>query len=116
MPIQGDSSKQLLHDLLRFTKKDHTALGYQKLTVAGTAVALTVPTFATYAVIYVESSIATVAVRYLELGDKIPPTAADGLGKFTTDVFDIIGYSNLTNFRAIQTGAGTHTLHIQYYK
>jgi len=30
--------------------------------------------------------------------------------------FDIQGAENLANFKAIQVAAGTHTLHIQYYK
>jgi len=32
------------------------------------------------------------------------------------DLFDITDYQNLVNFQVIQTGAGTHTLHITYYK
>jgi len=34
----------------------------------------------------------------------------------TLDTFDITGAPNLINFRAIQVAAGTHTLHVQYYK
>ena len=63
-----------------------------------------------------ESSLTTPAIRYLELGDKTPPTSTDGIQRSNLDAFDINGYSNLLNFRAIQVGVGTHTLHVQYYK
>jgi hypothetical protein len=38
------------------------------------------------------------------------------MSRSNLDTFDITGASNLVNFRAIQIAAGTHTLHIQYYK
>jgi len=116
MGISADSGKQLLRELVGLTKRRNIALGYQKLTVAGTAVSLTVPANSTYAIMVIESSIATPAIRYLELGDKTLPTATDGLSRSNTNAWDIDGYQNLINFRAIQVGAGTHTLHIQYYK
>lgn len=109
------TTENLLQELITLTKKHHVALGYQKLTVAGTAVALTVPANATYALLSLESSIGTPAIRYLELGGTTPPTATDGIQRSSLDAFDITGYQNLVNFRAIQVGAGTHTLHIQYY-
>lgn len=116
MGIYSDSSKQYLNELIRLTKYNLIANGYQKLTVAGTAVSLTVPANSNYALITVQSDIATPAIRYLELGDTSLPTATDGLPRSTLDTFDVHGYQNLINFRAIQVGAGTHTLHIQYYK
>lgn len=114
--IQADSSKQFLNELLRITKTHKIALGYQKLTVDGTVKSLTVPATATYALIVLESSIATAAIRYLELGTVTPPSSTDGLSRLNTDAWDIHGYQNLTNFRVTQVAAGTHTLHIQYYK
>lgn len=116
MPIGADSSKQLLHELLILTKKNNIAVGYQKLTVDGTVKSLTVPNDATYALIVVESSIATEAIRYLELGATTPPSATDGIPRSDTNAFDVVGYQNLINFRVTQVAAGTHTLHIQYYK
>lgn len=113
MAVYSDSSKQYLQDLLKITNYNPVAIGYQKLTVAGTAVGLTVPADSRYAVITVET---TATIRYLELGASTLPTSTDGLPKSNLDVFDVLGYSNLINFRAIQTAAGTHTLHIQYYK
>lgn len=112
----SDQSKDYIKELATLTKKYPIAISYQKLTVAGTAVSLTVPADASYAMITLESSIATAAVRYLELGAGSLPTSSDGLVLFNIDRTSVIGYQNLINFRAIQVGAGTHTLHIQYYK
>lgn len=112
----GNQSKSYLSDLVRISRYNLLAVGYQQLTVAGTAVSLTVPADAKYALLTVESSISTPAIRYLELGDKTLPTATIGMSRTTLDTFDITGTPNLVNFRAIQIAAGTHTLHIQYYK
>ncbi len=112
----GNQSKSFLAELVRLNKYNLLAFAYQKLTVTGTVASLTVPTGATYAMISVESSITTPAIRYLEIGDKVPPTTTDGIVRSHLDAFDVTGFSNLQNFRAIQVGAGTHTLHIQYYK
>ena len=114
--VRSDQSKSYLSELLKLSKYNLISNGYQKLTVAGTAVSLTVPTNSRYALITVESTIATPAIRYLELGDATLPTATDGMPRITADTFDIHGAQNLANFRAIQVGAGTHILHIQYYK
>lgn len=109
----ADQSKQYLKDLLALTRANLVACGYEKLTVAGTAVSLTIPTEAKYALIVVQSSITTPAIRYLEYGT---PTATDGIPRSDLDAFDVQGYQNLLNFKAIQVSGGTHTLHIQYYK
>lgn len=114
--IGSDQSKSFLSELVRQGNYNLIALGYQKLTVSSSVVALTVPDGARYALCILESSITTPAIRYLELGAGTPPTATDGLSRSNLDAFDINGYQNLINFRAIQVGAGTHTLHVQYYK
>lgn len=116
MAINADSSKQLLHELLRLTKYNLIAVGYQKLTVAGTAVSLTIPTDANFALITVESDLTTPAIRYLQLADVTLPTSTTGMPKSNLDSFDIHGYQNLVNFRAIQVAGGTHALNIEYYK
>ena len=117
MSIYADSSKQLLHELLRLTKKNHVAIGYQKLTVTGaTAQSLTIPTNATYMEIRVESATTTgVIMRYNLLGTANPPTTTDGMALTYLDLFDISGAANLTNFRIIAV-SGSHTIHVQYYK
>lgn len=112
----GNQSKSFLAELVKINKSNLLAFAYEKLTVNGTVVALTVPTGATYALITVESSLITPAIRYLELGVISPPSATDGLVRSNLDVFDVTGTPNLVNFRATQVAAGTHTLHIQYYK
>lgn len=113
MSVSADQSKQYLKELIGLTRANLNACGYQKLTVAGTAVQLTIPAESKYALIIVQSSITTPAIRYLEYG---VPTATDGIPRSDLDAFDIQGSQNLANFSAIQVSAGTHTLHIQYYK
>lgn len=119
MPIP-DNSKSYLNELIRLNKKDLISIGYQKLTVDATAdgVSLTVPNDATYALMVVESNVTgAIAIRYLECGNTVyTVSTTDGIGRSHLDAFDVDGKQNLTNFRAIQTTAGTHTLHIQYYK
>lgn len=107
--------KNTLYRLL--AGKDLIALGYQKLTVDGTAKSLTIPAGAIYAELRLESDVVTqVAARYLMLGTTTLPTSTDGLALNNLDFFDINNGTNLVNFRIIQTTPGTHTLHIQYYK
>lgn len=113
----GNQSKSYLSELVRLNKYNLIACGYQKLTVNGTAASLTVPDGAKYAEITVESSVTSgVIARHLELGTGTLPTTTDGLAITHLLTFDVIGYPNLLNFRIIQTNAGTHIAHIQYYK
>lgn len=109
----ADITKDYLKELLQLTRYNMVACGYQKLTVDGTVKSLTIPTGARYALCVLQSSIATPAVRYLEYGT---PSSTDGIPRSDLDAFDIQGAQNLTNFKVTQAGAGTHTLHIQYYK
>ena len=115
MGVYSDNSKQYLQELVRLAKTNLTAIGYEKLVVAGTAVALTVPATAKYAEIVLQSSITTPAIRFLLLGAQTLPTSAEGIPRSDLDAFDIYGYNNLINFRAIQVAGGTHTLFVQYY-
>ena len=114
----GDQSKQYIQDLIFLSKKNLKAIGWQSLTIANNAggYALTVPTGAVYALIVVESNITTPAIRYLEIGPSTAVTSSVGIPRSNLDAFDVVGAENLTNFRAIQIGVGTHTLSIQYYK
>ena len=67
-----------------------------------------------YADITLESTVtASVPVRYLI---SQAPTATDGKALNHLTVFDVTGRPNLEQIKFIQTGAGTHTLHIEYYK
>lgn len=116
--IQADNGKSLLRELVGLTKRRIEAIGYQKLTVAGSVVSLTIPTNARYAEITVESSLGVnvAAIRHLELGTVTPPTTTDGIVKCHLNTFTIESAENLAKFRAIQAAVGTHTLHIQYFK
>lgn len=119
MPIRSDQSKSYLNELVKLSKSDLVSIGYQKLTVDGTVggVGLTIPTNARYALVVAESTISTTAIRCLECGNTIQAVSAGtGIPIVTGDRFDIQGTQNLSNFRAIQEAAGTHYLHIQYYK
>jgi hypothetical protein len=101
--------------LKQLAANNFEAFSYQKLTVGGTAVALTIPDGAKYADVSLESSnTSTVACRWLMTGGI--PTATDGKPLTHLTEFDITGIQNLSKFKAIQTAGGTHTLHIQYYK
>lgn len=64
--------------------------------------------------IYVESSIATRAIRYYY--DGTTPAAGDGIGRFDNDEFLLEEFSNLQNFKVIQEAAGTHKLFVTYLK
>ena len=99
-------------------KKELIAMGYEKLSINDANVkSLTVPDTASYAEIRVESDVtASVPLRYLMLGATTPPTATNGLALNHLDFFDIPNGDNIRNFRVIRTSAGTHTLHVQYYK
>lgn len=97
---------------------DYVSCGYQKLdfSTAG-AKAATVPTGAVYMEVRIESSVTTGIVgRYLNLGAGTAPTATDGMGVSHLDFFDFAGSDMVNNFRIIQTGAGTHIAHIQFFK
>ena len=111
----GNQSKSYLSKILRAHLNSFKAFDYQKLSITGTAAALTVPTGTKYAEIRLESTVtSSVPVRYLITGDV--PTSTDGMALNHLDLFDLTDYQNIINFKAIQTGAGTHTLHITYYK
>jgi hypothetical protein len=115
MDVFGTQNLWYLKELVRATRNSYRALSYQQLVVAGTAVALTVPAEAVYALISLESDATGVAIRFLELGAKTLPTTTTGIGRSNLDAWDVIDTSNLINFRVVQTQAGTHTLNIQYY-
>lgn len=114
----GNQSKSYLSDLVRLTKYNLIAVGYEQVAVTSTTIAasLNVPTDAKYALIEIESSLSTPAIRYLELGNKTLPTAITGIRRSNLDALDITGYPNLMNFRVVQIAAGTTVLNVQYYK
>jgi len=113
--VGGTENLLYLRQLLQATRNSYKACGYQQLTVDGTVASLTIPTGAVYALMSLESSATGVAIRFLELGTKTPPTTTTGMGRSNLDTWDIVDTANLNNFRVVQAQAGTHTLNIQYY-
>lgn len=113
-----DNAKSYIRELIQLNKYNLTPCGYEKLDVSTAGVkSMTIPDGAKYAEIRVNSDITSQSpLRYLLLADVIPPTATDGLDLNNLDFFDLTGANILKNFRVIQTIAGTHVLHIQYYK
>lgn len=109
-----NSVKDFLEALVRQSNKYYDAIGYEKITVDGSIKSLTPTTGAKYAEIRVESSIATPAARYRI--DGVAPSTTDGMALVNLDVFDVTGPENLRRFKVTQTGAGTHVIHITYYK
>ncbi len=113
MSQEAEYTKKLLE---KFTRVEFPlCTGYQQLTVAGTAVQLTIPEDSNRAIIIVESTInaPSFAIRFLEDGT---PTSLSGMPRCTGEAFEITGAQNLAKFKAIQVAAGTHKLNIQYYK
>jgi len=99
-------------------QKEMVACGYEALafTTAG-AKQPTPPSGSVYMEIRIESSVTSGIVgRYLNLGAATLPTSTAGLAVSHMDFFDVSGSDAVSNFRIIQTGAGTHVAHIQYYK
>ena len=114
----SDQNKTYTSKLVDLARKNLVAFDYQTLTVDATVggVSLTVPAGANYALIEVESSISTPAIRYKECGPTSAVTATSGIRRSNLDAFDVVGYQNLVNFRAIQVAGGVHQLNIQYYR
>lgn len=114
----GNQSKSYQSLLLRAALNGYKAFGFQQLTVANSVVNLTIPADAKYALIVVESTISTNCIRYLEFGGSNTVVAAGTVGIPVSNgsVFDITDAQNLAGFQAIQEGAGTHKLNIQYYR
>ena len=77
--VGGTENLLYLRQLLQATRNSYKACGYQQLTVDGTVASLTIPTGAVYALMSLESSATGVAIRFLELGTKTPPTTTTGL-------------------------------------
>ena len=118
MPFNSDQTKSILLDLLKFTKKEKIAIGYESLSIDDAApFSLSIPDDANYAEIRIESPSTTgIVARYLLLGDVFPPAASDGIGLSHLDLFDISSRENLQNFRIIADTSLFAKVYIQYYK
>lgn len=111
----GDESKVYLRKLVQQGENNPQAIGYEKLSVTGASAGLaSIPATANFALMIIESTIASISIRYREDGPA--PTTTDGMSRSNTEAWEILSASNLTNFKIIQTAGGTHTLHVTYYK
>lgn len=92
------------------------SIGYEKLSLSSSAQNLTsVPTNATYAVCRLESSVTTgVVARFRR--DGAAATSTDGVALQHLELFDISEKQNISNLSIIQTTAGTHVLHVEYFQ
>lgn len=104
---------------LKFTDKIN--IGYEKLAVDShtTAVKLTVPAKANYAILRLVADATTtdktLVIRFRM--DGTAPTTAEGMPIGDKESFDISETQNLTNFRAISIEASkTHYLYILYFE
>lgn len=111
----SDQSKSYLQELVQIARNSPKAIGYESITVDGTAKRLTPPEGTTYAIVVLESSDTGVAARYLET---LTPTvtSAIGLPLVALQSLDILDYQNIVNFQIIRVQAGTTTLKVQYYR
>lgn len=119
MPFNSDQTKSILLELLKVTKKEKIAVGYELLDVndAGTSL-LSPPDNANYAEMRIEFGPGTtgIAARYLLLGDIVLPDDTNGIGLADLDIFDVSSLENLINFRIIATSGNSAKLRVQYYK
>lgn len=113
--------KYIIDDLLRkiYSKitTENDAIAHEVLTLSTTSVfSLTPPPQAKYALCVVEEVGATGSAKILRyLLDGSNPTTSVGIPRGDMDVFDISGWSNIRNFRAIKIAGGNHTITVQYF-
>lgn len=87
------------------------------LTVDGTVKNLpNIPTEANYAVITCESSNTTTAFARCSQSQGYTPSAVNGVPLVDGQKFDILGRDSVSNFKIIQTDAGTHKIWVEYFK
>jgi len=95
---------------------NYQAFAYEAITVNGTVKSLTIPEGTKYALLELESSVTSgVVARYLETKSSVVSTTV-GMGIRDGWWGDSTLYGNLAGFQITQAQAGTHVLHVQYYK
>lgn len=109
--------EDILRKLLTKITTSNKAISHEVVTFnSGSIFKLTVPDQARYALCVLEEVGATGSsklIRYYLDGSN--PTTSDGITRGDMDAFDIAGYSNLKDFKAIKVGGGNHTLTVQYF-
>lgn len=109
-----------IKSLLAYLQKERIAIGKQVLSFDDSpAVALTIPTGATYAEVSLvaDATVASTSNVARFWTDGSTPTATEGLSRNHLAAWDIIGGDNLANFKIIGVEAGkTHVLNVLYFK
>lgn len=102
-------------EIAAILKNTPQCLGYEKLTFTSTAVGLTPPANASFALCVLESSVTTstsIVARFLETST---PTSTTGIPLNHLAIFTLVGAQNIAKFKIIQAQAGTHTLTVEYF-
>lgn len=109
--------EDILRGLYTRITTSNNAISHQQITFSTAGVySLTVPSQARYALCVIEevdASGSSKIIRYWSDGSN--PTTTEGIPRGDMDAFDIEGYPNLLNFRAIKIAGGNHILTVQYY-
>ena len=116
MANTNDTVIKLLSKIKESNINLYHAFGYERITVDNTVQTLTIPDGAKYALMSLESSIATTAARYLEYGGQVVTATTIGMPLSNGSVFDVTDAQNLAGFQITREAAGTHYLNVQYYK
>jgi hypothetical protein len=105
----------VLNKIKDLLSPNNGCVGFETLSVTTSAKPLaSIPATATSAIIQVESTIITDAIRFRE--DGVAPTNTVGMFASNGDKFDLISAQSLQSFRVIQGTAGTTQLNVSYYK
>lgn len=106
--------QSIQRDILKQLSNDYNAFAVQTVSVTTSALGLTIPSGAKYALIQIESTNTVDAVRFWI---NATPTSTVGMIRNHLDVLDLIGANNLAQFRFIKgAGGGTSQLNIIYYR
>ncbi len=110
----GNQSKSYLEKLVRQGNNSYTCIGHETLVITGTAQSLVGNVNATNAIIQVQSTVSTTAIRYWE--DGTVPTSSTGFSQGNGAVMELSNQQNIVNFKAIKETAGTTQIVVHYYK
>ena len=110
----GNQSKSYLEKIARQGANSPVCIGHETLVVSGTAQSLVGNANATDAIIQIQSTVATTAVRYWE--DGTAPTSSAGFSQGNGAVIELTNQQNIVNFKIIKETAGTTSIVVSYYK
>ena len=103
-----------LTKLLQVLTNDVNAIGNETLVVDTIALSLTPTSGANKALIQVQSTVTTTAIRYWENGTV--PTSSTGFSQGNGAVIELTTAENIKNFKIIKETAGTTQIVVTYYK